>query len=189
MSLSKFLKKNWSNVLIIVIILLLFIPQTGMPIKVFISRLISFSPSEIAVEKRKTLGNYNWQLETLEGKRVNFASSEGNVVLINFWATWCPPCIAEMPSLQNLYNDYGDKVDFYFVSLEGSQKLTAFMEKKEYHFPVYIPKQQVPDAIESYSLPTTYVISKSGKIAIDKSGAANWDSEKTKNILDALIKE
>lgn len=189
MNSSKFLKKNWSNLLIIVIIGLLLIPQTGMPVKVLFNRLISFSPSEIAVEKRKTLDTYNWSLETLDGGKANLSSSEGKVIFINFWATWCAPCVAEMPSLQNLYSDYKDKVDFYFVSMETPGKVDAFMEKKGYDFPVYIPKQQVPKAIESYSLPTTYVISKNGKIAIDKSGAADWDSEKTKGLLDGLINE
>jgi thiol-disulfide isomerase/thioredoxin len=189
MNLRKFIKKNWSNVLIIAIIGLLFIPQTGMPIKVFISRLISFSPSEISAEKRETLDTYNWQLETLAGERANLSSSEGKVILINFWATWCAPCVAEMPSLQDLYNEYQDTVDFYFVSMESPSRVGAFMEKKGYNFPVYIPKQQVPEAIESYSLPTTYVISKDGKIAVDKTGAANWNSEKTKRLLDDLLNE
>jgi thiol-disulfide isomerase/thioredoxin len=189
MKLRKFIKKNWSNVLIIAIIGLLFIPQTGMPIKVFISRLISFSPSEISAEKRETLDTYDWQLETLAGERVNLTSSEGKVILINFWATWCAPCVAEMPSLQDLYSEYQDKMDFYFVSMESPNRVRAFMEKKGYDFPVYIPMQQVPYAIESYSLPTTYVISKDGKIAVDKTGAANWNSESTKRLLDDLLKE
>jgi len=189
MNLSKFIKKNWSNVLIIAIIGLLFIPQTGMPIKVFVNRLISFSPSEISIEKRETLDTYNWQLETLTGERVNLSSSEGRVILINFWATWCAPCVAEMPSLQELYSDYQDNVDFYFVSMESSARVGAFMEKKGYDFPVYIPKQQVPNAIDSRSLPTTYVISKDGKIAVDKTGAADWNSDKTKGILNDLLNE
>jgi len=189
MKFREFVKKNWSNVLIIAIIGLLFIPHTGMPIKVFISRLISFSPSEISAEKRETLDTYDWQLETLAGERANLASSEGKVILINFWATWCAPCVAEMPSLQALYSQYQDKMDFYFVSLESPNKVYSFMEKKEYDFPVYIPKQQVPNAIESYSLPTTYVISKDGKIVVDKTGAANWNSEKTKGLLDDLLNE
>lgn len=189
MDLRKFIKKNWSNVLIIAIIGLLFIPQTGIPIKVFISRLISLSPSEISIEKRETLDTYDWQLETLEGEKVNLSSSEGKVMLINFWATWCAPCIAEMPSLQGLYSEYQDKVDFYFVSMESSARVGAFMEKNGYDFPVYIPKQQVPNALDNGSLPTTYIISKDGKIAVEKTGAANWNSDKTRGILDALLNE
>jgi len=184
-----FFKKNWSNLLLAIIILLLFIPQTAMPIKVFFSRLLSFSPSEIAVEKRTTLDTYQWRLTSLDGEKISLASSEEKVVLINFWATWCPPCVAEMPSLQDLYNDYGDKVDFYFVSMEDPEKITRFMNKKGYDFPVYIPIQEVPNAIKSNSLPTTYVISKTGNIVIDKSGAADWNSKKVREVLDQLLIE
>lgn len=184
-----FFKKNWSNVLLAIIILLLFIPQTAMPIKVFFSRLFSFSPSEIAVEKRAALDTYQWELASLEGGRLSLAASEEKVILINFWATWCPPCVAEMPSLQSLYNDYGEKVDFYFVSMEDPEKIAPFMEKRGYDFPVFIPIQEVPNAIRSNSLPTTYVISKKGDIVIDKSGAADWDSEKVREVLDQLLVE
>lgn len=184
-----FFKKNWSNVLLAVVILLLFIPQTAMPIKVFFSRLFSFSPSEIAVEKRTALDTYQWQLTSLEGEKVSLVSSKEKVVLINFWATWCPPCVAEMPSLQELYNDYGDAVDFYFVSMEDPEKITRFMNKKDYDFPVFIPIQEVPNAIKSNSLPTTYVISKTGNIVIDKSGVADWNSKKVREVLDQLLIE
>ena len=94
-----------------------------------------------------------------------------------------------MPSLQSLYNDYGEKVDFYFVSMEDPEKITPFMEKRGYDFPVFIPIQEVPNAIRSNSLPTTYVISKKGDIVIDKSGAADWDSEKVREVLDQLLAE
>lgn len=184
-----FFKKNWSNILLVVVILLLFIPQTAMPIKVFFSRLLSFSPSEIAVEKRAVLDSYQWQLASLEGEKVSLASSEEKVVLINFWATWCPPCVAEMPSLQSLYNDYGDRVDFYFVSMENPEKIASFMNKRDYDLPAYIPTQEVPEAIKNNSLPTTYVISKKGAIVMDKSGAADWNSKKVREVLDQLLAE
>ena len=189
MSLPSFIKKNWSNILIVVVILLLFIPQTGMPIKVFFSRMLSFSPSEIAVGKRTTLNDYQWQLVSLDGEKTNLVNSKEKVILINFWATWCPPCVAEMPSLQSLYNDYGDKVDFYFVSMENPEKVIRFMGKKGYNFPVQIPIQKIPKVLKSISLPTTYVISKKGDIVIDKSGAADWDSKKVREMLDQLLAE
>lgn len=94
-----------------------------------------------------------------------------------------------MPSLQKLYDAYGDRVDFYFVSAEPPSKITAFLEKKGYNFPVYVQKQQAPSVIETNALPTTYVISKEGVIIIDKSGAADWNSEKVKTVLDGLLND
>lgn len=184
-----FLKKHKGNILLLVVILLLFIPQTGTPIKVFLNRLISFSPSEIDVSKQRSIANYDWQLEDLEGTPLNFNQSEGKVVLLNVWATWCPPCIAELPSMQNLYDAYGSKVDFYFVSLESPETLQHFLQKKNYHIPVYIPKESFPEALSTSSFPTTYVISKAGAIVIDKTGAADWDSEKSKAIIEKLLAE
>ena len=183
------LKKHGSTILLLVLVTLLFIPQTGMPIKVFLNRLVSFSPSEIQVEKRETILDFDWTLKDLSGSDINFKQSEGKVTLVNFWATWCPPCIAEMPSFQNLYDEYSDRVDFYFVSLESPETLQKFIQKKGYQLPIYIPQEQLPDGLETNSFPTTYLISKSGEIVIDKVGAADWDSEKTKKIIEKLLAE
>jgi len=186
---KSFFKKNWSNLLLAALILLLFIPQTAMPIKVFFSRLLSFSPSEIAAEKRKVLASYEWEMMDLAGQRTQFSNSEGKVTIINFWATWCPPCIAEMPSLQDLYDAYGDRVDFYFVTMEEAERVSAFLEKHGYSIPAYIPLDEVPTLLKNNSLPTTFVISKKGQIVMNKSGAANWNSSSTRVILDTLLSE
>ncbi|WP_241780998.1 TlpA family protein disulfide reductase [Cochleicola gelatinilyticus] len=184
-----FLKKHKGNLFFLAILALLFIPQTGTPIRVFMQRLISFSPSEIATKERILLKDYNWKLAGLHTNAKNLATSEGKVVLINFWATWCPPCLAEMPSLQKLYNSYGDRVDFYFITNEEASVVTKFMEKQAYTFPVYLQQTQAPEAIRTNSLPTTYVLSKEKEIVINKTGAADWNSEKTNTLLDRLLSE
>lgn len=184
-----FLKKNWSNILLIAFIILLFIPQTRKPIQVGLNRLISFSPSTVSEEEREDLENYNWDLRDLNGETTNFRRSIGKVTIINMWATWCPPCIAEMPSFQKLYNDYGDKVDFYFVSSEEEEKLRNFVEKKNYQLPVYQPLSVPPQKMQSRSLPTTYLLSRSGKIVVDKKGSANWNDSGFRKILDELLEE
>jgi len=183
-----YFKKHWSTILFGLFLILLLIPVTGVPIKVFINRLISFSPSTISEEHRKSMDTYDWALESLEGSRVNFNRSKGKVSIVNVWATWCPPCLAELPSLERLYNLYGDRVDFYFVSQESKEVLSRFLLQKGYQIPVYIVRQNMPEAIETRSLPTTYVISKEGEIIMDETGAAQWDSEKVVELLDTLLK-
>lgn len=186
---KSFFKKNWSNVLFVIVILLLIIPQTRMPIQVFFTRLISFSPSETATDDQKLVESLDWELTSMNDLPVNLSASEGKVILINFWATWCPPCIAEMPSMQNLYNEYGAKVDFYFVSAEEKQILEKFLQKKGYSIPVFQYRTAPPTELESKSIPATYVISKNGSIVIKKIGPADWDSDKVKEILDTLLAE
>lgn len=182
-----FFKKNWGNIVFVLVLALFLIPQTGVPIKVFLTRLISFSPSKVSDTEVVTMEDYNWNLKALDDTSINLSQSKGNVILINFWATWCPPCIAEMPSLQALYNEYGDKVDFYFVSSEKPEMLSKFLQKKGYTFPVYIQFQEAPLELQSNALPTTYLISKSGEIIIKETGAADWNSDKTRKIIEELL--
>ncbi len=184
-----FLKKNWSNILFFVFLALLIIPQTRMPIQVFVQRLVSFSPSEKKEENRETLEDYNWQLTQLSAEEVNFTRSKGKVTIVNFWATWCPPCVAEMPSFQKLYDNYSDKVDFYFVTSEKPDKVNKFMEKNGYTLPIFQQSYKAPDVLESNALPTTYLISKSGEIVIEETGAADWNSKKVRTFLDLLLVE
>lgn len=160
-----------------------------MPIQVFVQRLIAFSPSETSKKDRPVLDDYNWALMDLNMQEIKFAESKGKVTIINFWATWCPPCVAEMPSFQKLYEDYGNKVDFYFVTSEKPEKVERFLRKHEYTLPVYFQYFEAPEQLQSSVLPTTYLISKNGEIVINESGAADWNSKKIKRMIDALLEE
>jgi thiol-disulfide isomerase/thioredoxin len=185
---KKFLKKKWGDILFLVVILLLIVPQTRMPIQIFVQRLISFSPSEIAEKDRNVLNDYEWRLGDSNGDLVNFSSSKGNVIVINFWATWCPPCRAEMPSLQALYTKYKEDVDFYFVTQEDRGLVDTFLKKYNYDLPVFFEMQNSPDLLNAQSLPTTFLISKDGEIVIRKTGVANWNSDAMHTLLERLTR-
>ncbi|PHR10662.1 MAG: thiol-disulfide oxidoreductase [Aequorivita sp.] len=185
----KFIKKHWSNILFFAFLALLVFPQTRMPIQVFVQRLVSFSPSEKDETERETLNDYQWNLQRLNGEEINFSQSEGKVIIVNFWAIWCPPCVAEMPSFQKLYDSYGDKVDFYFVTTEESEKVNKFLTKNEYTLPVFLQEYEAPMQLKSQALPTTYLISKTGEIIMEEEGAADWNSKKVRALLDHLLKE
>jgi len=181
-------KSQIRNTIFIVIIALMIIPQTRTPIQVFINKgLALFSPSVVKESKRERLLDYNWQLQDGEGKTINFVDSKNKVILINFWATWCPPCIAEMPSLHKLYEDYKDSVDFYFVTNEKIEVIQGFMNKNNYGFKVQIPIAKYPELFDISSIPRTYLIDKSGFVVMDKTGAANWNSEKVRRQIDVLL--
>lgn len=181
-----FLKKHYSNILFALLVVLLLIPTTRTPIVVFVQRLIAFSPSTIPTEEQNTLTDYQWKLRGLNTNS-QFNEAQNEVVFVNFWATWCPSCIAEMPSIQELYNDYGNKVQFFLVSNESQSKIEGFITKNNYTFPVYQALEASPKILESQALPTTYLISKTGKTVIKKTGVADWNSEKTRAIIDNLL--
>jgi len=185
----KFSKKQWINIVLIIGIILILFTPVGFYARVFVSRFLSTSAAVLKTELQMPVDNYNWQLVNADGKDFNFMDAKGKVVLVNFWATWCPPCVAEMPSLQSLYNDYNEEVVFMFVAQDKVEKVSAFIAKKGYTLPVYYSKTEAPSILTSKTIPSTYVINKEGKIIIAKTGLANWNSDKTRKILDELLVE
>ncbi len=184
---TSWLKKNWSNLLWLALIALLLYPPTGKPIKIAVHRLIASSPKTTPEEKRTVLQDFNWLLKDQEGKIVDFNAYKGQPIILNFWATWCPPCVAEMPALQALYNDYSKEVVFLFVTNDESQKVEAFLRDRGYKLPVYYQATKAPQLLETKSLPTTYLIAKNGDVLIRKVGSANWNSEKVRALLDSEL--
>ena len=180
----KFTKKTISNIVFVVIIGLLLYPPT----KVYFIRLISFSPSTIKVEKREQLISYNWNLKGLNTTSIDFNQVKDKVVFVSFWATWCPPCRAEMPSIQELYNDYKDKIEFVFVSSEDWNVISDFYKKNNYKLPTYNPQSKRPEQFNSETIPATFIVDKKGAIVMEKKGPANWNSAKVRSLLDTLIK-
>tara|TARA_R110001592_G_C13176885_1_gene750407 strand:+ start:635 stop:1180 length:546 start_codon:yes stop_codon:yes gene_type:complete len=179
----KITKKHITNIAFVVLIGLMIYPPT----KVYFIRLISFSPSEIKIEKQIKIEDTNWQLKGLNTKNINLKELENKVIFISFWATWCGPCIAEMPSMQKLFDDYKDKVTFLFVTNEDWQTVSEFYTKKNFDFPTYNQVSIAPKELESSSIPTTFILDKNKKIVVDKRGAADWNSTTTRNILDKLL--
>lgn len=185
----KFSRSKIKNIIFFIIIGLLIIPQTRQPIQVFLHKSLAlFSPSIIDAANQVVIEDYSWRLKTTGGTPFNFESTKGKVVLVNFWATWCPPCIAEMPNMQLLYNDYKDKIEFVFVSNEEFSVINEFISKKGYTFDVYKPLTQNPEIFDVTSIPRTFLIDKTGKIVIDKRGAANWNSGTVRSTIDDLLK-
>ncbi len=175
----------------ILLIILLLIPTTRMKLKEWVSRVTMTAPKTKDIEKRKQLetNDLTWQVVTYEGERVSLEALTDEVIFLNFWATWCPPCVAEMPEIQSLYDEYKNDVAFLFVSNETQQKVHTFLQNNGYSIPVVQPVSAPPDALAASSIPTTYIIDKNQRIALAKTGAAKWSSPKFTRLLDELIGE
>ena len=182
-------KKQWINAAFIIGILLILFTPVGFHAKVLIARLFSTNASEMQTRLQKTIESYEWQLVDANGTDFDFTTAMGKVVLLNFWATWCPPCVAEMPSLQALYNAYGSEVVFLFVTNDDPKKVAEFVRKKDYSLPVYFAKTDPPSLLSSKYLPTTYIIDRGGKLKVVQTGASDWNSEQTRKLLDELLRE
>ena len=184
-----FIKKHFKNILFFAVIALLLIPQTRQPIQVFLQKGIALvKPISINEEKPIAISNYKWMLTDENNTMYNFEEAKGKVVLVNFWAKWCPPCIAEMPSFQALYNDYSDKIVFLFVTNDPYTEINPFLEKKNYTFKVHRPVTKYPDYFDISTIPRTFLIDQNGNIIIDESGVANWNSKSVRSTIDRLLK-
>ena len=178
-------KKFFSNAIFVIAIGLLIYSPT----RIWLLRQIAFSPSVENVKDRSTINNYNWQLNGLNSENINFKELKGKVVFVNFWATWCPPCRAELPMIQKLYNDYKDKVAFVFVTNENWEKVSVFFKKNNYNLPVYNSASKPPkEFLKTNSIPSSFLIDKNGSVIIEKVGAADWNSSKTRKIIDEILK-
>lgn len=182
-----FLKKHWSNILFFALFLLFIIPGTRVYIQSWIIVPLVGAPEIMEIDNAQKALSYNIIFKDLENNLVDFKTSKGRPVLINFWATWCTPCLAEMPGLVKLYKEFGEDVDFYFVSNESAEKLRLFLNQKAYDIPVFIPNSAIPDILESSSIPATYLINKEGKIVAMAKGMADWDSNKVKNRIKEIL--
>lgn len=184
----KISKSRRNNIIFLGLIIILLIPQTRMPIQVLLHKgLALFGVSVIDEEDRDVIAFEDWTLINREDESFNFKSFEDEVIFLNIWATWCPPCIAEMPSIQALHNDYNTKVRFVIISNESPEVIEAFMNDKGYDFEVFRSAQAYPKPFNVSSIPRTFIIDKNGKIVVDKGGAANWNSNSVRDLLDGLL--
>lgn len=128
--------------------------------------------------------------ENKDGEIVQLASLKGKVVFINFWATWCPPCIAEMPSIQKLYTNFkgNDGVVFMMVDVDNKrQRSQAFMDKKSYDLPIYTPASEIPSSYFGGAIPTTLVLDKYGRVVFKHEGMGDFSNKEFKTFVEQLI--
>lgn len=129
------------------------------------------------------------QMVNSNNQPVDFADLEGKVLFVNNWASWCPPCIAEMPSIQALKTKLkGVDVQFVMVSFDDDKtRAQNFVTKRKFDFDIYFPGQQYPFATSS--IPATFIIGKNGKIIAEHVGMADYSSDEIVNQLKALANE
>ena len=198
---SRFLKEQWnkyrrrkttfgiiSDFLFFALLIGMIIPDSRKVISSTIIRYTMFQPRENSEVIYVDESDLSWKLISEDGKVVYPKQSLGKPIFINFWATWCPPCIAEMPSIQNLYDKYKGKVDFYLVSNEEFSVMKGHLKKKGFTMPVYRQASRVSDKFYSQKIPTSYLISPEGKMVMIKQGAADWDGKHVFEVIDNMLK-
>lgn len=157
-------------------------------------------PKAINTKKEKALKPHKGEskppvldLLTIDNKRVQLKDLRNKVVLVNFWASWCPPCVHEMPSMQRLQDKF-DRDEFVILGVnmaEDKQTIQNFIKNRvAVNFPILMDSDG--DALKRwqvFAFPTSYLIDKHGKIRYSLFGSIEWDTKKTTDIINKLISE
>ena len=149
--------------------------------------------SETASPTDRTLIAADFSLPDLEGNWQRLSHFRGQVVLLNFWATWCPPCRAEMPSMEALYQthrDQGFAILAVSSDVQGAAVVQPFLEQYRLSFPVLLdPRGQVTATYGVRSLPTTYLLDRQGRVVSREIGARNWANAGAQALIASLLEE
>ena len=147
---------------------------------------------EVTVTSHSDVDSSDLALIDNDGKLIKLSEMKGKVIVLNFWATWCQPCIAELPSLQKLYSSLASEEDIVFAAVEMDQdpeKAAKFFKKRKYSIPLYSLGSALPSQMQTNSIPMTVIIAKNGEIVVKKIGMIDFGSAKLRNNLLQLTKE
>jgi len=155
---------------------------------IFIITVFLFAASTAQTAKKYKAPNFS--LQTQSGKVIELAELKGKVVLLNFWATWCPPCRAEIPDFIKVYNSYKSK-GFEIIGIaldnEGWFKVAPFIKETKINYPVVLGSEKEVQQYGNFeSIPTSFIIDKNGYIAGRQIGLLSKDALEKK--LKSLLK-
>lgn len=179
----KFLKKNAVFlILTAVLIAILAIPQFGD----YVRSKILLSPSISKVQDEITVSDAEYDIE-LKGINVpdaNLKDFKNDLLFLNFWGTWCPPCRAEWPSIQKLHDAKKGKMKFALIAMQDKEEsIRKFLKENNYTVPVYIAQSPLSEKLLPQVFPTTFILGKGGRILQKDDASKDWNS---KNVLDFI---
>lgn len=193
------LRKNWSTALLVSIFIVLLVSPDA---KAWLMRQIISTglmnskieekETEPAVESTPLSSTENFSVRNDKGEIINTSDLKGKVVFINFWASWCPPCRAEFPSIQTFYDRFKSNKDLVFLTVNLDEQTALgkmYLEKEQFTVPFLVAEGLIPISFFNGSLPTTVVLDKSGKIRMHHAGMADYSKESFYQEINQLLNE
>ena len=170
-------------VFVVFILIVLFVPSAKAMMIRGLMEIGLFKPDTTA-KPRALLpadGLAGIRFKNASGTVLDLGDLKGKVVFLNFWATWCPPCLAEMPAVNKLYKQFKDDKEVVFILADADSdfgKAQKYMDRKGYQLPVFAVASSIPESLFSGALPTTIVFDKEGRVSYHESGAADYANAK-----------
>jgi len=169
----------FNSFLIIIVLAVLFTP-----LRSYLEKLQGNTPDSQTPSTKEivlTSEQYNIDLKGINTPDINFQSFKGKKIFLNFWATWCKPCCEEMPSIQKLYEQRKNEVQFVLIYMKDNrEEVIKFLNKNHYDFPVYEATSPIDPVllptgfVTAIILPTTFIIDEEGKIIQKTHESKDW---------------
>jgi peroxiredoxin len=132
-----------------------------------------------------------FRLTSLDGRQVSLSDFKGKVVMVHFWATWCPPCVEEMPTIEKLYRNFqGKDFEILAVSVDegGPDAIRSFLKQNRLTLPVLLdPGAPVSKTYGTFKFPETYIVDRNGIVKYKAIGPRDWSDPATIKALQDLI--
>ena len=126
-----------------------------------------------------------------QGRKVDLAEAKGKVLVVNFWATWCPPCVEETPELSKFWEQYKKRGDvaLYAISVDKDWKtIDDFIAKNPSSLPLYHdPKEATAKRFGSSQYPETYIVNRKGRVLFRVQGAVDWSNPEVRSRIDQIL--
>lgn len=179
---QKFIRKHWLNAVLLMGLLFLFFHPEAKPWVLRQLFAVGLFKAEIKQENPDIEGKEKilFAFSDSKGNRLTEADLEGKVVLLNFWAPWCPPCRAEMPSLEALYQQFRNDPRFVFLLVDVDadfSRSSTYLQQKNISIPQVVPLGSLSPSLFSGPLPTTVILSMQGTLAWRHEGVANYNNK------------
>jgi peroxiredoxin len=159
-------------------------PAAGPSVDLALKHLDLIKPSRPKVAE-------DFALPTPDGLNFRLSEQRGKVVLVNFWATWCPPCLEEMPAMERLWRRHKD-AGFVLVAISldaDPKKVPPFVSARKFSFPVALdPKMAVAEKYGVRALPSSFVIDRQGVMAGVALGPRSWDDSAAHGLVQAMLR-
>lgn len=185
---------NLSTILLMVLFIIILVnpdAKAWLMRQVASTGILNSSISESGEKTVTTAAYTGLMLENEDGTLIDSSHFRNKVIFINFWASWCPPCRAEFPSVEKLYNKYKTNPDIIFltVNLDDNSALgKAYLKEKGFTVPFITPAGSIPEKLYNGSLPTTVVIDRKGEIRLHHTGVADYSKDSFYQQIDSLLK-
>ena len=149
-----------------------------------------FPVAEIESAVKVDEADYDVKLKGINTSSTNLKNFRGKkVVFLNFWGTWCAPCRTEWPSIEQLYLEKKDDMDFVLIAMmDKEEDVRKFIKDNNYTAPVYIAESPINGKILPKVFPTTFLLDKDGRILLKETASKDWNTTESKQFIESFTK-